>query len=206
MNSTNPNDVSCLTTHRVIQFELSPITSSSSALLRPSLLFPMAAIAGTRCCTSATFLRTFLWALGSEGQSQRPVFTEPGEPGGQINPLGAGRFNRFYSVINCFLFGWTSKRNYLVISATMEVVTEYADQRTELEEKIRSLEADKASLLAGIASLKEKIATYELERSATALEGEVEALRTEKAVLDEKAATYEAEAGYNLPPVGTEGI
>ena len=88
----------------------------------------------------------------------------------------------------------------------MEVVTEYADQRTELEEKIRSLEADKASLLAGIASLKEKIATYELERSATALEGEVEALRTEKAVLDEKAATYEAEAGYNLPPVGTEGI
>jgi hypothetical protein len=32
----------------------------------------------------------------------------------------------------------------------MEVVTEYADQRTGLEEKIRSLEAEKASLLAGI--------------------------------------------------------
>ena len=88
----------------------------------------------------------------------------------------------------------------------MEVVTEYADQRTELEEKIRSFEAEKASLLAGIASAKEKIATYELQKSATTLESEVEALRTEKAVLDEKAAAYEAEVGYNLPPVGTEGI
>ena len=88
----------------------------------------------------------------------------------------------------------------------MEVVTEYADQRTELEEKIRSFESEKASLLADIASLKEKIANFELEKSAATLESEVQALRTEKAVLDEKAASYEAEAGYNLPPVGTEGI
>ena len=88
----------------------------------------------------------------------------------------------------------------------MEVVTEYADQRTELEEKIRSLEAEKASLLAGIASLKEKIAMYELEKSAAALDSEVQALRTEKAVLDEKAATYEAEAGYELPPSAAEGV
>lgn len=89
----------------------------------------------------------------------------------------------------------------------MEVVTEYADQRTELEEKIRSFEAEKASLLADVASLKEKIANYELEKSANALESEVQALRTEKAVLEEKAATYEAEAGYALPPaVATEGV
>ena len=38
----------------------------------------------------------------------------------------------------------------------MEVVTEYADQRTELEEKIRSLEAEKAVL-------DEKAAAYEAE-------------------------------------------
>ena len=88
----------------------------------------------------------------------------------------------------------------------MEVVTEYADQRTELEEKIRSLEAEKASILAGIASLKEKVAQYELERSANALQSEVEALRTEKAVLEEKAATYESEAGYNLPPIVSENV
>jgi chromosome segregation ATPase len=87
----------------------------------------------------------------------------------------------------------------------MEAVTQYADQRTELEEKIRSLEAEKASLLSGIASLKEKIAGYELEKAATTLASEVEALRTEKAVLEEKAATYEAEAGYSLPPIGAEG-
>jgi exonuclease VII small subunit len=111
-----------------------------------------------------------------------------------------------YELVNCFSSGMTSKRPLFVTSATMEVVTEYADQRTELEEKIRSLEADKASLLAGIASLKGKIATYELERAATQLESEVEALRTEKAVLDEKAAAYEAEAGYDLPPGTGEGV
>jgi chromosome segregation ATPase len=88
----------------------------------------------------------------------------------------------------------------------MEVVTEYADQRTELEEKIRSLEAEKADLLTDVASLKQKIATFELEKSANALESEIQALRTERAVLEEKAASYEAEAGYDLPPVGTEGI
>ena len=88
----------------------------------------------------------------------------------------------------------------------MEAVTEYADQRTELEEKIRSLESEKATLLADVASLKEKIATFELEKSANALDSEVQALRTEKAVLEEKAASYEAAAGYDLPPITTEGI
>jgi chromosome segregation ATPase len=88
----------------------------------------------------------------------------------------------------------------------METVTEYADQRTELEEKIRSFEAEKASLLTDVAFLKEKIANFELEKSANELESEIQALRTEKAVLEEKAASYEAEAGYTLPPVGTEGI
>jgi peptidoglycan hydrolase CwlO-like protein len=88
----------------------------------------------------------------------------------------------------------------------LEAVTQFADQRTELEEKIRSLESEKATLLSGIASLKEKIATYELEKSASALESEVESLRTEKAVLEEKAAAYEAEAGYELPPSAAEGI
>ncbi|MDG6956162.1 MAG: hypothetical protein JRN30_02400 [Nitrososphaerota archaeon] len=77
----------------------------------------------------------------------------------------------------------------------MEVVTEYADQRTELEEKIRSLDTEKASLLADIDSLKEKIATLELEKSANELESQVQALRTEKAVLEEKVASYESEAG-----------
>ena len=88
----------------------------------------------------------------------------------------------------------------------MEVVSEYADQRTEREEKIRAFEAEKASLLADVASLKEKIANFELAKSASALESEVQALRTEKAVLEEKAASYEAESGYALPPVVAEGV
>jgi chromosome segregation ATPase len=75
-------------------------------------------------------------------------------------------------------------------SVFMEVITEYADHRTELDGRIRSLESEQTSLLAEIASLKEKLATLELERHATSLSNEVEALRTEKAVLEEKIGTY----------------
>lgn len=72
----------------------------------------------------------------------------------------------------------------------MEVITEYADHRAELEVRIRSLESEQTTLLSDIASLKERLATLELERHATSLSNEVEALRTEKAVLEEKVATY----------------
>lgn len=75
----------------------------------------------------------------------------------------------------------------------METVTEYADRKAELEEKIGSLEAERNSLLSDIASLKERIVTLELERTANSLEGEVDALRTEKSVLEEKAAKFSEE-------------
>ena len=203
--SMKPRDVSWRTDHTVIHSELSPMASSSSALLSPSLLLVMAVRAFIRCGSAATFRRALLWPLGSAGQTQTPVFIGfRREYPALINPARL-RFNRFNRLINCFSFGLKSKPEEPV-TATMEVVTEYADQRTELEEKIRSFEAEKASLLASVASLKEKIANFELEKSANALESEVQALRTEKAVLEEKAAAYEAEAGYALPPVATEGV
>jgi predicted nucleic acid-binding Zn-ribbon protein len=88
----------------------------------------------------------------------------------------------------------------------MATVTEYADHRAELEEKLRALEAEKATLESDISSLKEKIATYELEKAANVLEGEVEALKTEKAVLEEKAASFESQEPYQLPPSISEGL
>ena len=105
-----------------------------------------------------------------------------------------------------FLLVWAKRAAEVVVAIPLEAVTEFADQRNELEGKIRSLESEKASLLADVASLKEKIAAYELDKSAKALDSEVQALRTEKAVLEEKAASYEAEAGYSLPPIANEGI
>jgi len=72
----------------------------------------------------------------------------------------------------------------------MEVITEYVDQKSELEERIRTLEAEQSSLLNDIAGLKERLSTLELERHAASLSNEVEALRTEKAVLEEKVSTY----------------
>ena len=72
----------------------------------------------------------------------------------------------------------------------MEVVTEYVDRKSELEGRIRTLEAEQSTLLNDIAGLKERLATLELERHAASLSTEVEALRTEKAVLEEKVSTY----------------
>ncbi len=72
------------------------------------------------------------------------------------------------------------------------------DRKTELEEKIGSLETERNSLLSEIATLKEKIATLELEKTVNTLESEVEALRTEKAVLEEKAAKYSSEESYEV--------
>ncbi len=72
----------------------------------------------------------------------------------------------------------------------MEVITQYADHRAELDARIRTLESEQATLITEISSLKEKLTTLELERHAASLSNEVEALRTEKTVLEEKIATY----------------
>lgn len=82
--------------------------------------------------------------------------------------------------------------------SSMEAVTQYVDRKSELEERIQLLESERASVIAVIASLKEKLAILELERNATSLANEVEALRTEKTVLEEKIATYAIES----PAVG----
>ena len=86
----------------------------------------------------------------------------------------------------------------------MEVISEYADHRTELEEKVRSMEAEKASLIADIATVKGRIAVLELERCSKALEAELLALKTEKGLLEEKAATYDAKVGYDIPSATPE--
>jgi len=88
---------------------------------------------------------------------------------------------------------------------SMETVTEYVDKKAGLEQRIRSLEAEKASLLSDIVSAKQRLAELELERSANALQSEVDALRTEKAALEEKAAEYEVQAGYDIP-AGATGV
>lgn len=82
----------------------------------------------------------------------------------------------------------------------METVTQYVDHKTELEERIRGLEAEQASLVADISVLKERLTELELERHASSLANEVEALRTEKTVLEEKISSYTVE-----PTASNEG-
>jgi hypothetical protein len=76
----------------------------------------------------------------------------------------------------------------------MEVVTQYVDRKTELDEKIRGLEAEQSRLIGDISALKEKLTTLEMERHASSLATDVEALRTEKVVLEEKIASYSVES------------
>jgi chromosome segregation ATPase len=86
----------------------------------------------------------------------------------------------------------------------MATVTEYASRKSELEERIQSLEADRNLLLTEIAALKEKVATLELERAASALESQVELLKNEKAALEKKVAEY-SPAPYEVAPTSSEG-
>ncbi len=81
----------------------------------------------------------------------------------------------------------------------MEAVTQYADRKAELEEKVRSLEAEKSGLLGEVAALKEKVAMLELERAASSLQSEVEMLKNEKAALEERVAEY-TPAPYEIQP------
>jgi len=81
----------------------------------------------------------------------------------------------------------------------METVTQFADRKAELEEKIKSLDAEKSALLTEVAALKEKVATLELERAASTLQSEVEMLKNEKAALQEKVAEY-TPAPYEIRP------
>lgn len=86
LNSMNPRAVSCLITQRVVHSELSLIMSSSSASLIPSLLFPRAVRAAIRCGDAATFFRTTLCALGSEGQIHSPLGMGEADRSRFINP------------------------------------------------------------------------------------------------------------------------
>jgi len=87
----------------------------------------------------------------------------------------------------------------------MQAAEQYADHKTELEAKIRSLESEKSFLISDIATLKEKVSELELEKQANSLQGEVDALRTEKAVLEEKAATYDVGPSFAVP-TGAAGL
>jgi chromosome segregation ATPase len=88
----------------------------------------------------------------------------------------------------------------------MQAAEQYADRKTELEAKIRSLESEKTFLVSDIAALKERVAELELEKQANSLQGEVDALRTEKAVLEEKAAEYDAGASFAVPTSAAAGL
>jgi FtsZ-binding cell division protein ZapB len=70
---------------------------------------------------------------------------------------------------------------------------EYLDKKVEREQKIASLEAERASLQSEIAAMKEKFAQLEFERSARTLQSEIDALRTEKTSLEGRASAYESE-------------
>ena len=74
---------------------------------------------------------------------------------------------------------------------------ESAKKRAELEEKVKSLEEEKACLLAEIEALK---AIPELEAKISALEPEIAKLKEEKKALEEKAVpALDAETRRSAP-------
>jgi len=69
------------------------------------------------------------------------------------------------------------------IKVLEEMVMEAAKKRTELEEKVKALEEEKACLLAEVEALK---AIPELEAKISALEADIAKLKEEKKALEEK--------------------
>jgi len=68
----------------------------------------------------------------------------------------------------------------------METITQYADTKNHLEERIRSLEEERSALQRDIESLNEAITIKTLERNAAQLERQVLAFKEEKLGLIEQ--------------------
>ena len=83
---------------------------------------------------------------------------------------------------------------------------QYPDKKTEREQNIAALEAEKTSLQSDLVTMREKLAQLEYEKSVRTLQGEIQALRTERTALEENTHAYEEEAkGFstNNPPPAT---
>jgi len=72
----------------------------------------------------------------------------------------------------------------------MELIQSLADRKTELEDKIQALDAEKATLLEEIPNLKENLTVLKLEHHAQALENEVSNLKAERSNLMQEIASY----------------
>jgi chromosome segregation ATPase len=83
----------------------------------------------------------------------------------------------------------------------MEAVSEYADTKAQLEERIRNLEEERATLQGEIESLHERLTIKEMERDAASLENQVNALRGQKETLEAQLASFDSDKIEAQPPV-----
>jgi uncharacterized coiled-coil DUF342 family protein len=68
---------------------------------------------------------------------------------------------------------------------------EFQNKKSELEEKLQSLESERASLLAEVEALRQKRTLLDLEKKGAALQATVDMLKTEKADLENQISSIE---------------
>ena len=81
----------------------------------------------------------------------------------------------------------------------MSGVRSYEEQKTELEARTKALEEERATLLADIPRLEERVTILRLEDKAKTLQGEVSALRAQKYTLENEIAQYSSQV-VEAPP------
>jgi len=75
----------------------------------------------------------------------------------------------------------------------------FADAKSQLEERIRHLEEQRAALQGDIESLSETITIKTLERNASSLESQVQSLRIEKTALEDRVVHLSSDAELSAP-------
>jgi predicted nucleic acid-binding Zn-ribbon protein len=83
----------------------------------------------------------------------------------------------------------------------METVTQYADVKVQLQERVKALEAECVSLQNDVAVEREKLAVIELEKQIAALENKATALKSEKSLIQDKIrGTAQNQKKGTIPP------
>jgi uncharacterized coiled-coil DUF342 family protein len=68
---------------------------------------------------------------------------------------------------------------------------EFQNKKSELEDRLQSLESERASLLAEVEALRQKRTLLDLEKKGAALQATVDMLKTEKADLENQISSIE---------------
>jgi uncharacterized coiled-coil DUF342 family protein len=77
----------------------------------------------------------------------------------------------------------------------LETVTELADRKSEIQERIKAMEVERENLQRDVNELRERLEALELQRRAAILKSEIDVLKLEREALNKRASVYSSQGG-----------